>query len=82
MKTIEEEFPPVLTYVEPEDYKRLRARAAEMERALQDIAMQHLADEMDDHTSEHADWQLGYEMAVTIARKALPPAPEIHQTKP
>jgi len=28
---------------------------------------------MDDHTSEHADWEGGYEALVMIARKVLSP---------
>jgi len=88
MKTIEEEFPdnPKFAFVFDHEltaaYTRLRARAVELERALGEIAMQHLADEMDDHTSEHADWQLGYHACVSVAREALPPAPDTHQTKP
>jgi hypothetical protein len=35
--SIEEEFPRVLTYVEPADYTRFRARAVEMERAQADF---------------------------------------------
>jgi hypothetical protein len=86
MKTIEEEFPH-----DPENcydwelwdhYKRLRARAVEMERALSEIAKQHLADEMDDHTTEHADWQLEYHACVSVARESFPPAPNLHQPKP
>lgn len=42
-----------------------------MEKALEEIAKQHLADEMDDHSSEHADWEGGYEAIVKIARTAL-----------
>lgn len=86
MKTIEEEFPPeqdiLHSWELEEKYEALRARAVEMERALSEIAKQHLADEMDDHTSEHADWQLGYHACVSVARESLPPAPDLHQTKP
>lgn len=42
-----------------------------MEKALQEIAMQHLANEMDDHSSEQADWEGAYEAIVKIARTAL-----------
>jgi hypothetical protein len=42
-----------------------------MEKALEEIAKQNLAAEMDDHSSEHADWEGGYEAIVKIARTAL-----------
>jgi hypothetical protein len=78
MKAIEEEFPPAEHYGLLDlqvAYTRLRSRAVEMERALADIAKQQLADEMDDHTSEHADWQVGYEECVNIARHSLSARP-------
>jgi len=42
-----------------------------MEKALEEIAKQHLAAEMDECMSEHADWEGGYEAIVKIARAAL-----------
>jgi hypothetical protein len=48
-------------------------RLSEMGKALKEIASQHLSEEMDDHTSEHADWEGGYEAIVRIARAALSP---------
>ncbi len=79
MKTIEEEFPPereiFYSWELEEKYEALRARAVEMERAIAEIAKQQLADEMDDHASEHADWQGGYEECVNIARHALSARP-------
>jgi len=86
MKTIQEEFPPHASFgfdrELAEAYTRLRARAVEMERALAEIATQQLAEEMDDFAIDHADWEGGYEALVEIARKALPPAPDLHQPKP
>lgn len=79
MKTIEDEFPPereiLHSWELEEKYEALRARAVEMERALREIAIQNLADEMDDHASEHADWQGGYEECVNIARQVLSARP-------
>jgi hypothetical protein len=46
-------------------------QTAKLESALLEIAKQHLADEMDDHTCEHANWQAGYEQCVKQARAAL-----------
>lgn len=43
--------------------------------ALKDIAGQLLADEMDDHSAEHADWEGGYEACIKTAREALAPNP-------
>jgi len=45
--------------------------ATQLLAAMQEIAKQNLADEMDDHTSEHADWEGGYEAIVLVARRAL-----------
>jgi len=56
-------FPLVLTSEEVDS----------MGKALEEIARQHLSAEMDDHTSEHADWEGGYEALVMIARKVLSP---------
>ncbi len=47
------------------------ARLKVAEDALKEIAAQKLADEMDDHTAEGADYEGGYEAIVRIARTAL-----------
>ena len=47
------------------------ARLKVAEDALKEIARQRLSSEMDDHTSETADWLGGYEEVVRIARAAL-----------
>ena len=54
-----------------EDYDEIRAKMKRMEKALGEISKQHLSAEMDDHTSEHADWEGGYEAIVLIARTTL-----------
>jgi hypothetical protein len=54
-----------------EDYDEIRAKMKSMEKALGEIAQQKLAAEMDDHSSEHADWESGYEAIVLIARTTL-----------
>ncbi len=48
-----------------------KRRNSPQQKALEEIAKQRLADEMDDHSSEHADWEGGYEAIVKIARAAL-----------
>lgn len=58
-----------------ESYDQVRAKIKPMEAALKEIAKQKLSDEMDDHTSEHADWQGAYEAIVKIAREALSSKP-------
>ena len=96
MKTIEEEFPPVLTYVEPEDYKRLRARAVEMERAQQwrpisDAPSSSPCLVTDGETVEKARWmprlkQWRFPHAKLRIEptywQPLPPAPDLHQPNP
>jgi hypothetical protein len=54
-----------------ESYDQVRAKITPLETALKEIAKQSISDEMDDHSSEHADWQGGYEALVRIAREAL-----------
>ncbi len=54
-----------------ESYDHVRAKIVSLETALKEIATQLLSEEMDDHSSEHADWQGGYEAIVKIAREAL-----------
>jgi len=88
MKTIEEEFPPEgKVYFEPhlaELYTRLRARAVEMERALagtQKIPAYYETCKRA-YGSRPSEYENGVLQGIECALVFLPPAPEIHQTKP
>lgn len=60
------------------DLTRLRAALADREKereALEDIASQHIGDEIDPEVREYADYQGAYEAIVKIARAALAKEP-------
>jgi hypothetical protein len=50
---------------------RLRARVVELEKALKEISVQRLYDEMDDGEQERASFEDGYDECVKRARAAL-----------
>jgi len=80
MKTIEEEFPPKLTYVEPEDYTRLRDRAAEMERAINTAIIELVPPARPSVCRRVLREALGQPPhQIYNTEPPLPPAPEIHQ---
>jgi hypothetical protein len=67
---------------EAETNARLIEAAPRMLSGLIEIAKQHLAAEMDDHTSENADWEGGYDAIVKIARAALESLPNAEVSAP
>jgi hypothetical protein len=61
------------SYLHADFARKLERERDRYRKALEEIAAQFLSDEMDDDTSENADWEGGYEAIVKIARAALSP---------
>jgi hypothetical protein len=59
-----------------DEEKRLRARVAKLEAALEDIGKQMLMSEMGAEQAEYADYEGAYETMVKVARAVLKDAPQ------
>ncbi len=87
MKTIEEEFPPEQDIDFEQDltahYTRLRARAAEMERALITAIIELVPPARTSVCRRVLREALGQpQHQIYNTEPTLPPAPDLHQTKP